>query len=274
MFDLFELISSPMTFIRETFGMMEESPYIIVNHILQCYFFSLGVSNFIALLLKVISFEYAEQVAESRITMLIGVFLLFYCKIWALESLAMELTCYFSLVMVSLYVYDCCGNISHWLNGWQTVRREFALIGAFTVMAGSTLLLLYSVFKSNEVHYPFTGIYLLLLVLISIGHLFRNRTILYALVGALTMNYLVAARCIKWDSALLSSPHLPLTLIPFFMMALDAEKKERKEVDNPLYAAIFRSCLCLGIFSVLYIGSQPLELILGCVFLFGLLINR
>jgi hypothetical protein len=228
MFDLIELISNPLAFLSEVFGLVEESPFIILNHILQCYFFSLGLSYFIALLLKQISFEYAEQVAESRITQLMGVFLLFYFKIWAFESLLMELVCYFSLVMVSLYVYDCCGNISYWLSGWKTVRREFALLATFIAMLGSTILLLYSVFKSNEVHYPFTGSYLLLLVLISLGHLFRNRTMLYALVGTLTMNYLVAARCIKWENLFLSSPHLPLTLIPFFMMALDAEKKERK----------------------------------------------
>jgi hypothetical protein len=57
--------------------------------------------------------------------------------------------------MVSLYVYDCCGNISQAFEKWKTVRRELALILCFSGMFGSTFFVFWAINKNKEnpLHY-------------------------------------------------------------------------------------------------------------------------
>ena len=63
-------------------------------------------------------------------------------------------------------------------------------------MSSTTLYILWQIFKNKEVPliYEYSGIYLLMLVLIVFGNFLRRRSIIYALMGVLIINYLIAAR--------------------------------------------------------------------------------
>lgn len=97
----------------------ESNPIILLNHITQAFFFSLAICNLIAVLLKIAHFAYAEDLASSRISQLLGLILLFYLKIWDYYAGVLYILSIFSLALLSLYVYDCCGNISHSFDNWR-----------------------------------------------------------------------------------------------------------------------------------------------------------
>lgn len=54
-------------------------------------------------------------------------------------------------MMIALYVYDCCGNISQYLDGWREQNRDLAVIISFLGMFSTTLYILCQIFKNKEV---------------------------------------------------------------------------------------------------------------------------
>jgi hypothetical protein len=174
----------------------ELNPLVLVNHLLQAYFFSAAVCNLIAMILKLVNFAYAEEVASSLVSKLFGVFLLYYLKIWDYYSGILYIASIFSLAIISFYVYDCCGNISQSLDNWNTQHRDLAVIFSFLGMSATTAFIIWQIYEntSSNLVYEYSGIYLLEIILIVIGGLLRRRSIIYSLLGVVAINYLIAAR--------------------------------------------------------------------------------
>jgi hypothetical protein len=99
----------------------------------------------VALILKKINFAYAEEIASSKTIQVTGVILLWYIKIWNYNSDIVYAITVFSLILVSMYVYDCCGNISQCFEQWKAVRRELALLFCFVGMFGSTIFVFWQI---------------------------------------------------------------------------------------------------------------------------------
>lgn len=69
-----------------------------------------------------------------------------------------------------------------------------------------------------------------MLFLILVGNLLRRRSVLYTLLGILTMNYLIASRYLidaRVEGSNIAKVRIPFATIPYLMMALHAEKRER-----------------------------------------------
>lgn len=69
-----------------------------------------------------------------------------------------------------------------------------------------------------------------MLFLILVGNLLRRRSVLYTLLGILTMNYLIASRYLisaRVEGSNIAKAGIPLATIPYLMMALHAERRER-----------------------------------------------
>lgn len=190
--------------------------------------------------------------------------MLFYLRIWDYYSGILYGLCIFALLMVSLYVYDCCGNISHHFDEWSKNHRDLAIIGSFLGMLVSTAFIIWEIYKENETHlrYRNSGVYLLEIVLIVLGNFLRRRSILYALLGVLVMNYLVAARHIIHDDPqvvnIAEKTNLPLEYLLYFLMAIDAEKRERDSIKAERYATLFKTCAYLAAYSLLNEVQFPL----------------
>jgi hypothetical protein len=172
------------------------TPLVLINHILQAWCFSSSLCNLVAVALKIINFAYAEEVASSKLTQFLGLLLLYYLKIWDYYSGLLYILSIFSLFMVCLYVYDCCGNISHSFDKRKEQYRDLALIFSYTIMFATTAYIIWQIFKNEErpLEYTYSGIYLVEVVMIAVGNAVRKRSIIYSLLGVLTINYLIAAR--------------------------------------------------------------------------------
>ena len=98
-------------------GLVLSSPILAANYILQCVFFGLTLSSFLAFLLKTINFSYADFVANNiRVKVLvIGCFI--YMKMWNSWSGYLIYVGYGTSLFISLYIYDCSCNLSeHYVN--------------------------------------------------------------------------------------------------------------------------------------------------------------
>lgn len=100
----------------------------------------------------------------------------------------------FSMAIVSIYVYDCCGTITSHFDNWRIRHRDWALIGSYTLMSVSTIYVIHALHSEEKVKYELSGIYLLIVLLILVGNLVRGRSVIYTLLGILTMNYLLFSR--------------------------------------------------------------------------------
>ena len=139
--------------------------------------------------------------AASRLTHIFGLLLFYYLKIWDYYSGLLFFLSLFSVGVVSLYVYDCCGNISNYLDNWREQNRDIAVIVSSTLMLGTTFYLFWQVFirEDKPLVYPRVGIYCIILVLLLVGNYLRRRSIMYTMTGVLTINYLIAARYLLHD---------------------------------------------------------------------------
>lgn len=54
------------------------------------------------------------------------------------------------MVFVSLYVYDCCWNISVGLEGYNYTNRELLILVSYSLMLLSTLVLYWFILKDEE----------------------------------------------------------------------------------------------------------------------------
>lgn len=234
----------------------------------------------VAVLLKMIHFSYTEEVAASRVIQVLGVLLLYYLKIWDFYSGLLYMLSIFALMMVCLYVYDCCGNMSHYLNSWKEQHRDLALLLSFGAMLATTGYVGCQIYRNSEdpLFYQYSGIYLLQILLMVLGNLVRRRSIIYSLLGVLVINYLIAMRHLLHSQlhspSLITMAKLPLEYIPYFLMALDAEKREREAMQAQTYKSLFKTCAYLAAYSLLNDSQFPLELLLGGVFIFGLLVGK
>jgi hypothetical protein len=109
-------------------------------------------------------------------------------------------------------------------------------------------------------------------VIILLGNMLRKRSVIYTLMGVLTMNYLIGSR--YFLSSTLPASLLGLATLPYFMMALQAERKERDRINAGTYSNFFMTCISMAGFSLLNDSSFPLELLLGGVFIVGIIFNR
>lgn len=115
------------------------------------------------------------------------------------------------------------------------------------------------------------GIYLSIIILILVGNYLRGRSIIYTLVGVLIMNYLVWAR---YYFEIKDNYSIPFFAIPYIMMALDAENKERSTLGGAGYLTLFKTCCAFATFAIISHPTFPLELVLGFIFIFAIIINR
>jgi hypothetical protein len=87
---------------------------------------------------------------------------------------------------------------------------------------------------------------MLIIIFILVGNLLRNRTVINTLLAVLFMNYLIGFR----HYCQIKGYNIAIYAIPFILMSLDAEKKERKHLGGEGHLRIFKLCLalaCLGI---------------------------
>jgi hypothetical protein len=75
--------------------------------------------------------------------------LMWYLKVWEHYSGLLYIVSVFSMAIVSLYVYDCCGNISEHFDNWRLNNRDWAIISSFSLMFASTAYIFYSVHKDT-----------------------------------------------------------------------------------------------------------------------------
>lgn len=91
---------------------LKDGPFIFLNHCLQTTFFCLSISSLLELFLSFIKFPYAKTVAESYLTYIFGIIFFWYVRIWDYYNGLLYITSVFCFVVVTFYIYDCCGNIS------------------------------------------------------------------------------------------------------------------------------------------------------------------
>lgn len=91
------------------------------------------------------------------------------------------------------------------------------------------------------------------------------------------MNYLIATRYIitnKVSDSMLAFAEIPWATTLYFLMALQAEKTERNKTGSDKFMFLFMACVSLSAYSLLNNNNFPLELVLGGVYIFGIIINR
>lgn len=205
----------------------EVGALVVVNQALQALFFSSAVTNLISFVVRLIGFAYADTVANSRIIQVFGMGLMWYLHIWDYYSGLLYIISVFSMTIVSIYVYDFCGNTSERFDNWRLNNRDWAVGFSFFFMFLSTTYVTYSIFKKSEnpLQYEYAGIYLLILLLIIIGNMLRGRSVIYTLLGILTINYLIASRYListRVEGSTIAKAGIPFSTIPYLMMALHA----------------------------------------------------
>ena len=84
------------------------------------FFFALSLltlSSFLAFLLKLIHFAYADFVASNTIVRILVVGCFIYMKAWNNWSSQLVYFGYGTSIFICIYVYDCCCNLSeHYVN--------------------------------------------------------------------------------------------------------------------------------------------------------------
>ena len=153
--------------------------------------------------------------------------MMWYLKIWDQYSGLLYIISVFAMTVVSQYVYDCCGNISAHFDHWRMNNRDWAIIGSFLLMFSTTAYIFYSIHKdaADALNYEYSGIYLLMVFIILVGNMLRGRSVIYTLMGVLVMNYSIASR--YFLSTIVNENLQAVVTLPYFMMALQAEKTER-----------------------------------------------
>ncbi len=81
-----------------------------------------------------------------------SVAMLWYLKIWNHYEGLLYIASVFSLAIVSIYVYDCCGNISQHFDNWCLNNRDWAIITSYTLMFATTAYIFYSLHKDAHDH--------------------------------------------------------------------------------------------------------------------------
>lgn len=97
--------------------------------------------------------------------------------------------------------------------------------------------------------------------LILVGNLVRGRSVIYTLLGILSMNYLLFSRFFinkEVSDEINIFSNLPFTVIPYFMMAFQAEKREREELKTDKFYELFLSCISFAAYCILNDNSFPL----------------
>lgn len=128
----------------------EVGALVLVNQVLQALFFSSAVANLISFAVRLIGFAYADTVANSRIIQIFGMCLMWYLHIWDYYSGLLYIISVFSMTIVSIYVYDFCGNTSERFDNWRLNNRDWAVGFSFFFMFLSTAYVTYSIFKKTE----------------------------------------------------------------------------------------------------------------------------
>ena len=144
-----DTVFSFISYFSSDMSIYDVSPLKLVNHLLQAFFFSGAICHLVAVLLKIVNFAYAEEVASSRIIQLVGVFLLYYLKIWDYYSGVFYIMSIFAIAMVCLYVCDCCGNISEHFDNWKEQHRDLAIILSYSTMLGTTVYIVWQIYKNT-----------------------------------------------------------------------------------------------------------------------------
>lgn len=185
-----------VSFIQNIQSLTESGVSLLLSHFLQALAFSIFISNLLTLILTFLGFAYAKSLSQSLIMKGFALLLMWYVKIWDHYSGLLYVFSVFSLTIVSIYVYDCCGNISERFDNWRINNRDWAIIGSFALMFTSTAFVFYSIYStpSEKPKYDYSGIYLLIVLLILVGNMLRGRSVIYTLIGILIMNYLIGAR--------------------------------------------------------------------------------
>lgn len=127
----------------------EVGALVLVNQALQALFFSSAVANLISFVVRLIGFAYADTVANSRIIQFFGMCLMWYLHIWDYYSGLLYIISVFSMTIVSIYVYDFCGNVSERFDSWRLNNRDWAVGFSFFFMFLSTAYVTYSIFKKT-----------------------------------------------------------------------------------------------------------------------------
>jgi hypothetical protein len=96
------------------------------------------------MLLKFINFAYAETISQNILIKIIGIVFFYSLKIWDQYTGTIYMVSIFSMAIVSIYVYDCCGTITSHFDNWRIQHRDWAVIGSFTLMTVSTIYVIYA----------------------------------------------------------------------------------------------------------------------------------
>jgi hypothetical protein len=142
--EAFNLLTALYNFGQEN---LASGSVAVVNHLLQAFFFTTTITHIIALLLHMVHFAYARAVGESRAVQVVSVAMMWYLKIWDHYSGLLYIASVFSLAIVSIYVYDCCGNISQHFDSWRLNNRDWAILCSYTLMFVTTTYIFYSLHK-------------------------------------------------------------------------------------------------------------------------------
>jgi hypothetical protein len=85
---------------------------VLIQWILQCYFFSQFVSKLLGTLLKTINFAYAKNISSNSFVIVMFTALLMYLRLWSNWSGWFLWLAFACSTFVALYVYDCTCNVA------------------------------------------------------------------------------------------------------------------------------------------------------------------
>lgn len=78
---------------------------------------------------------------------------------------------------------------------------------------------------------------------------------MYSLFGVLTINILIALRYVLHDisgsKSYTEQANIPIEYLIYFLMATDAEKRERDSMKAQTYMSLFKTCAFLAAYSLL-----------------------
>ena len=211
-----------------------ETPFVILNQVFQLIFFTMAITSLVSFIFSIIKFSYANVIVNNWPARIIIGMMFFSLKIWDQWVDELKYINYFSGVIISIYVYDCCCNIADGFKARNFNKREIILsISAIGACTSMTYLIYLARYTSELLtvlgdHINTVGYMAILAVSIMVfPTIFYKRSVLFAFLPIFTMSFMLIIKCIciNNQSLLYGITTLPIESIPYLLMALDAEAK-------------------------------------------------
>ena len=198
------------------YGLILSSPFLGINYILQAVFFGLSLTSFVAFLLKIINFSYANVIANNSISRIVVIFCFIYLKTWSTWSSWLIYPAYGCALFMSFYTYDCAYNIIEAYT--NKIRGRYILQVFFYVWVCIVgLLALYKLGYDQKILTVLACECVIIFIFNAVKnkHIINSAIIVIAMLIYTLMKYL-------FDYLIMEDVSIPFQIIPYIMMAFDA----------------------------------------------------